>query len=414
MLANPATAMRRPGPMSLRIPAAAATSGVSVTLRYLVGPVPLYLATARVFATPAQLTSGFFVAFLTAGVVTIALSVRYRQPLAIGWSGPGLVYMAAMASQYSVGHFAGATLFGWPGDGVPAVTGLAERLAGPSPSRSCSRIRRQFAPLLHGGCPPASWPSPSPPAPLSPAFSPRGSGRTGSSLRWASAAPSGLLVLAASGGFHPTSFQAGLPAVEFVRPVFDFSAIVAVGLPLLLLAVGLQNMQGFGGLRAAGYEPPFRLVTAVLGGVSMVHASVGAPPGGMQTTPLFVMAGDQSGPKESRWIAAVVASVGCLAIAAGAVTVAAFVSALPLGFVAATVGIILLATVFDSLRSALSGPMAFPAFVAFVVAASDLSIAGMGAPLWALVIGAVATAKMPSLQQPPVNVPAPAAATAFR
>jgi benzoate membrane transport protein len=92
------------------------------------------------------------------------------------------------------------------------------------------------------------------------------------------------------------------------------------------------------------------------------------------------------------------------------VTVGAFVSALPLGFVAATVGIILLATVFDSLRSALAGPMAFPAFVAFVVAASDLSVVGMGAPLWALVIGAVATAKMPSLQQPPGNVPAPARA----
>lgn len=407
MLANPATAFRRPGPLSLRIPAAAATSGFTVTLMYLFGPVPLYLATARVFSTPAQLTSGFFVAFLTAGVVTIALSVRYRQPLAIGWSGPGLVYMAVMASQYSVGHFAGATLFAGLAMVFLAVTGFAERLARALPVPVVLAVFAgnslhfctagvagvQAEPLAAGALVAGFFAARRRPNRFIPPLG------LGCAL--------GLLVLAASGGFEPASFQAGVPAVEFVRPIFDFSAIVAIGLPLVLLAVGLQNMQGFGGLRAAGYEPPFRLVTAVLGGVSMVHASVGAPPGGMQTTPLFVMAGDQSGPQESRWIAAVVASVGCLAIAAGAVTVAAFVSALPLGFVAATVGIILLATVFDSLRSALSGPLAFPAFVAFVVAASDLSIAGMGAPLWALVIGAVATAKVPSFQQPPVNAPAP-------
>ncbi len=410
MLANPTTAMRRTGPISLRIPAAAATSGVTVTLMYLFGPVPLYLATARVFATPAQLTSGFFVAFLTAGVVTIALSVRYRQPLGIGWSGPGLVYMAAMASQYSVGHFAGATLFAGLAMVFLAVTGLAERLARALPVPVVLAVFAgsslhfctagvagvQAEPLAAGALVAGFFAARRRPNRFIPPLG------LGCAL--------GLLVLAASGGFEPASFQAGAPAVEFVHPIFDFSAIVAVGLPLVLLAVGLQNMQGFGGLRAAGYEPPFRLVTAVLGGVSMLHASVGAPPGGMQTTPLFVMAGDQSGPKESRWIAAVVASAGCLAIAAGAVTVGAFVSALPLGFVAATVGIILLATVFDSLRSALAGPMAFPAFVAFVVAASDLSVVGMGAPLWALVIGAVATAKMPSLQQPPGNVPAPARA----
>jgi benzoate membrane transport protein len=385
-------------------------SGVTVTLMYLFGPVPLYLATARVFATPAQLTSGFFVAFLTAGVVTIALSVRYRQPLAIGWTGPGLVYMAAMASQYSVGHFAGATLFAGLAMVLLAVTGLAERLARALPVPVVLAVFAgsslhfctagvagvQAEPLAAGALVAGFFAARRRPNRFIPPLG------LGCAL--------GLLVLAASGGLEPASFQAGMPAVEFVRPVVDPSAIVAVGLPLVLLAVGLQNMQGFGGLRAAGYEPPFRLMTAVMGGVSMVHASVGAPPSGMQTTPLFIMAGDQSGPKESRWIAAVVASVGCLAIAAGAVTVAAFVSALPLGFVAATVGIILLATVFDSLRSALSGPMAFPAFVAFVVAASDLSIAGMGAPLWALVIGAVATAKMASLQQQPANAPAPARA----
>lgn len=401
MIASPIADSRRFALAASRPPGAAAMSGITVTLMYLFGPVPLYLATARVFSTPEQLTSGFFVAFLTAGAVTIALSVRYRQPLAIGWSGPGLVYMAAIASQYGVGHFAGATLFAGVAMVVLAATGLAERLARALPVPVVLAVFAgsslhfctagvagiQAEPLAAGALTLGFLLARTRPNRFVPPLA------AGCAL--------GLLALIAQGEFRPATLDTGIPAVELVRPVFDPSAIAAVGLPLLLLAVGLQNMQGFGGLRAAGYEPPFRLMTAVMGGVSLVHASVGAPPSGMQTTPLFVLAGEGSGPKASRWQAAVVASVGCLAIAAGAVTVASCVGALPMGFIAATVGIILLGTVFDSLRSALNGPMAFPAFVAFVVAASDLSIAGMGAPLWALVIGAVATAKLPSLEWGP-------------
>ncbi len=406
MLANPTAGTRRPGLTAIRIPGPAVMSGTTVTLMYLFGPVPLYLATARAFGSPAQVTSGFFVAFLTAGVVTIALSVRYRQPLGIGWSGPGLVYMAAMASQYSIGHLAGATMFAGLAMVLLAVTGLAERLARALPvpvvlavfagsslhfcTAGVSSV--QAEPLVAGSLVAGFFVARKRPNRFVPPLA------VGCAL--------GLLVLVAQGRFEPATLEAGLPAVDFVRPVFDPAAMVGAGLPLLLLAVGLQNMQGFGGLRAAGYTPPFRMVTAVLGGVSLVHASVGAPPGGMQTTPLFILAGEQSGPRASRWIAAIVASIGCLLIAAGAVTVASFIAALPLAFVTATVGIILLVTVFDSLRSALSGPMAFPAFVAFVVAASDLSIAGMGAPLWALVVGAAATTRLPSLQQPAANAPA--------
>lgn len=393
MIVNPTADSRRLALAASRIPGAAAMSGITVTLMYLFGPVPLYLATARAFSTPAQVTSGFFVAFLTAGAVTIALSVRYRQPLAVGWSGPGLVYMAAMASQYSVGHFAGATLVAGLAMAALAMTGLAERLARALPvpvvlavfagsslhfcTAGVSGI--QAEPLAAGALAAGFFVARKRPGRFVPPLA------IGCVL--------GLMVLIGQGEFRQGELDAGIPAVEFVRPVFDLRALAAVGLPLLLLAVGLQNMQGFGGLRAAGYEPPFRLMTAVMGGVSVLHASVGAPPAGMQTTPLFVLAGEDSGPRASRWIAAIVASLGCLAIAMGAVTVASFVGALPVGFVAATVGIILLATVFDSLRAALHGPMAFPAFVAFVVAASDLSIAGMGAPLWALLTGAAATAK---------------------
>ena len=56
MLANTHAARRFPAIPGLRGSAAAA--GMTATLIYLFGPVPMYLATASVFSTPAQLSGG--------------------------------------------------------------------------------------------------------------------------------------------------------------------------------------------------------------------------------------------------------------------------------------------------------------------------------------------------------------------
>jgi benzoate membrane transport protein len=364
------------------------TAGLTATLIYLFGPVPMFLATASVFSTPAQLTSSFFMVFLTAGVTSIILSLKYRQPIGTGWAGPGLIYMAAVSANYTYGELAGATLLAALITVALAATGLVERLAKAMPvpvvlavvagsslhflTQGVSALK--IEPWAVGAMitvffiarqRPVSWAPP-----------------------LAMACGAGVFILAAQGNFAASDLRFGAPTLEFVTPAFSLAAVTGLALPLVLLTVGLQSMQGFAVLRGAGYEPPVRATSGVLGLMGVAHAFVGGPPAGMQTTPLMVMAAEGVGPRESRWTAAIVASVGCLAIAGLAVTVASFVAALPFAFVAAALGIILLTTVFDSLRAALSGPMAFPAFIAFIVAASDLSVGGIGAPLWGLAAGA--------------------------
>ena len=386
-----ATLRPHPAPRLAGIPRPALSTGLTVTLLYVFGPVPLYLATASTFANSEQVTSGFFLAWLTSGVATIVFSVRYRQPFAIGFSGAGLVYMASVSAGHSPGEFAGATLFAGAGMLVLSVTGLAERLtrvlpvpvvlavfAGSSLHICTAGVSGVEAEPLAGGALVAGY------------FAARRLGNP----RFpplAVGAALGLAALTAQGRFHAANLEAGAPRLDFVMPVFDPGAMVGVGIPLLLLAVGLQNMQGFGGARLRGFEPPVSAGTGAMGALSMLNGLFGAPPSAMQTTPLFLMAAEEAGPRESRWIGAVVASVSCIAIAASAVTVASFVGSVPPAFLAVTVGLILLTTVFEGLKTALAGPLAFPAFVAFIVAASDLAIFGMGAPLWAMLLGAAVT-----------------------
>lgn len=367
----------------------AATAGVTATLIYLFGPVPMYLATASVFNTPGQLTSGFFVVFLTAGISSIALSIKYRQPIGTGWAGPGLIYMAAVSANYTHAELAGATLAAGLITIGLAASGLVERLAKAMPVPVVLAVVAGSS--LHFCTQGVSALKTEPwavGALLAVFFAARlRPNRYVPPLALAVAA--GVVVLGAQGTFSPSELSVGAPTVEFVTPAFSLAALTGLALPLVLLTVGLQSMQGFAVIRGAGYQPPVRTTSGVLGLVGVAHAFVGAPPASMQTTPLMVMAAEDVGPKESRWTAVIVASVGCLVIALGAVTVASFVAALPVAFVAASLGVILLATVFDSLRGALAGPMAFPAFIAFVVSASDFAVAGIGAPLWGLAAGVV-------------------------
>ena len=370
-----------------RIGGPAMSAGVTATLIYLFGPVPLYLATATVFATPGQVTGGFFVVFLTAGVTSIILSARYRQPIGTGWAGAGVVYMAAVAANYTNAELAGATLVTAMATLLLAATGLVERLARAIPlpvvlavvAGSTLHLCTQGASALQT----EPW---GVGALIAVFFAAR--------LRpnkylppLALACGAGVIVLALQGNFATSDIRVGVPTIEFVAPAFSFAALTGLALPLLLLTVGLQSMQGFAIIRGAGFEPPVRTTTGVLGLMGIAHAFVGAPPAGMQTNSLMVMAADEAGPQEGRWLAVIVGSVGCIVIAAGAVTVASLVAALPVAFVAAALGVILLSTVFESLRGAMNGPLAFPAFIAFVVSASELSVGGIGAPLWGLAAG---------------------------
>ena len=100
-----------------------ASASISATLFYIFGPVPLYFAAARGFGGEDAALSGFVAVFATAGVFTAALSWWFKQPLAVGWSLPGLLFIVASSQEYSMNEIAGASL-------VASLVVLALALAG--------------------------------------------------------------------------------------------------------------------------------------------------------------------------------------------------------------------------------------------------------------------------------------------
>ena len=75
------------------------------------GAIPLFLSAAqRLNLSAAETTSWFFITFMTSAISSLVLSLVLRTPLPIGWSMPGLVFLATMGDRYSHGEMVGAFL----------------------------------------------------------------------------------------------------------------------------------------------------------------------------------------------------------------------------------------------------------------------------------------------------------------
>ena len=90
---------------------AAFWAGIAGFIWYAFGTVPLHLAVSgQLGLTAAQSSSWMCIVWLSGAIASIGLSLRYRQPLPITWTIPGLVYLGTLAGNYSVAEMVGANL----------------------------------------------------------------------------------------------------------------------------------------------------------------------------------------------------------------------------------------------------------------------------------------------------------------
>jgi benzoate membrane transport protein len=201
----------------------------------------------------------------------------------------------------------------------------------------------------------------------------------------------GAAAVALTGGMGPveggwSAPEAGLPGIA-LSP----AAILTVSPALVVFALALGNVQGLGHMLAQGYRPPVRAISVSVGAGSVVNALLGGHQASVGRATSAIVGGPDAGPAEGRWRASVIASVGALAIAVAAGPVVAVVGALPASFVAVVCGLGLIGPFQESLQKALDGPLRLGALVAFLVAATPFSVAGIGSSSWALLAGVAAS-----------------------
>ena len=373
------------------------SAGATVFLAYIfVGLTVQVGVMTQLGVSGPEASSWFFITWMTTGLFSLVLSLFTKQPVSINLSVAALVFLAGSASGFSLAQILGANL----------VVGLA------AVAISMLRLTEIFARIVPPQIAIAVF------AVTVMAFMWKTSIRAIDDPLYSAPVIGGFLVAliitrshlvaviaAAVAGFVGVMFTAGVPDAggsmalpQIGLPAFDFSpsSLVALGLPLLILTVGVGNLQALAILRSEGFRVRGILFGMMAGAANVANAFGGGHPAAIGGSSIAISSGPPAGSKGSRFWAIALSSVPTMAVALAAVPVIAVVQDLPLSYTL-TVGALALTVSFKVLvEKTVSGPMRYGAVTASVVAALPLHLAGLPMAFWALVAGVAAAGVLES------------------
>lgn len=339
-------------------------------------------------ASPEQASSGLMAGAIAMGVASIVLAVMTKMPIAAAWSTPGAALMVTTGAvdggfEAAVGAFlvTGALII------VAGFWKPLGRWVAMIPTAIASAM---LAGVLMGLClAPVKAAATAPEAAL-PVI-----------LVWAIVArlkrlwavPAAVLVavivVVMQGDAIPITSV--WPQPELVMPIFTLGALIGIALPLFIVTMASQNIPGIGVLRSFGYELPPGRPIAVTGIISMLFAPFGGHTTNLSAIVVALCAGPDAheDPAKRYWAAISKGGVSILLGLSASIVIAVVQAAPPL-LIETVAGLALLGPLAASLKNALDDEnMREAAVVTFIVAASGLTIAGVGGAFWGLIAGGV-------------------------
>ena len=374
------------------INAPALWAGLTAFVWYAFGAVPLHIAVAsQLGLTSTQSSSWIFIIWTSGAIASIALSLVYRMPIPITWSIPGLIYLGTLAGEFTFSEIVGANLvagalilfLGLLGVGgriiawlpLPIVMGM---FAGSIFGYVTRLVSVTVEDILVAGPTVAGYllgrlvGNPRvPPVGLAVVF--------------------GAVAVLVGGQATPEAMSWSLPVVAVADMSFSLAAIAAISLPMVVLALGLGNVQGLGFLLGQGYKVPVNQISIVVGINSVINSLLGGHPAIVARTGVAILAGPDAGPESQRYWANLVAAPLTMIIALAAGLVIPILAVLPASYVFALAGLAIFASLQDAFEKAFGSTLRFGALVAFAVAATPFSFVGITSALWAVVAGLVAS-----------------------
>ncbi len=367
-------------------------AGLTAFVWYAFGALPLHLEVAgQLGLSPSESSSWIFVIWFAGAITSVALTLFYRLPIPITWTIPCVIYLGTLSCQFSFAEIVGANLIAGVAILLLGALGIGERIMawlplpivmgmfGGSILVYVTRmVAASVADVLVAGITVASY-------------------LVGRLIGNPRIPPMGLAVIV--GGvavflFGDTTTEVvswSLPDLAFPGMQFSLPAVIAVSLPMILLAMGLGNVQGLGFLLSQGYRVPITAVTVTVGLNSMVNTLLGGHPATVARTGAAILASPDAGPKEGRYWASLIAATLTISIALGAGTLTSLLAVLPRTFVVTLAGLAILSSLQSAFETAFGGKLRFGALAALVVAATPFSVFGITSAFWSILAGIAAS-----------------------
>jgi benzoate membrane transport protein len=378
-----------PAPRFLRdLNPASFWAGITVFLWYAFAGIPLHLAVAtQLKLSPGETASWVLIVWLTSAAASIGVSLFYRVPVPITWTIPGIIYLGALAGRFSYGEIVGANLLAGVLMVVLGALGIGKRImtwlplpivmgmfAGSILEYGVRLVSATVGDVLVAGTCVLCYLA----------------GRVVNDPRLPPvglAALGGAIAMFLGGSSLAIDLVWSAPALVVPKMTFGFAAFAAITLPMIVLSMGLGNVQGLGFLQAQGYKVAVNPISVLVGIASTLNAIFGGHPAIVARTGVAMLAAKEAGPAEGRYWGVIISAALTLLIAFAGTTIAALVGVLPRSYVFALAGLAILGALQDSLEKGFSGPLRFGALVAFLVAVTPFAVLGISSAFWALLAG---------------------------
>ncbi|MCX8952266.1 benzoate/H(+) symporter BenE family transporter [Ruegeria sp. NA] len=368
------------------------STGLVVAIVGFFSSFPIVLqGLAAMGASPAQAASGLMMAAIAMGLTAIVLSLWYRQPISVAWSTPGAALLAVSATP-ALG-FAEATGAFLCAGALTVLAGLWRPLG-----RLAAAIPTTLAQAMLGGVllplcilpfqAAVELPAQALPVILTWFIA----GRINRLFAVPAAVVAAALVVVLNAGDASVTPARWLAAPVWTSPSFSLASTIGIAIPLFIVTMATQNIPGIAVMRSFGYTPaPGRLFSSV-GGASLLSAPFGAPATCLAAITAAMCSNEDSHPDAAqRYWSAIMSGVFYGVFGIFAVAITGFAShANPL-LMGTLTGVALIGVLANSIFAALEVPAEREAaMLTFAITASGISVFGLGAAVWGLLVGGLA------------------------
>ncbi len=369
---------------------AIAAGFVAVLVGFTSSAAIVFHAAQSLGASTAEIGSWMWALGMGMGLTCIGLSLRYRIPVVTAWSTPGAAMLVGTTAGLPLSDAIGAFVLTAVLTVIAGFSGLFERLIDRIPVALAAGMLAGV--LLRFGLDAFVSVQTQPAMVLTMLAVYLVSRRLLPRYAVVATLLAGLAVAGAQDLLRFEQLRLELAQPVFTMPTLSLAAVVGIALPLFIVTMTSQNVPGVAATRAAGYRMP---ISPVLGWIGVVNTAL-APFGAYALNLAAITAAICMGPEahedpRRRYVAAMAAGVFYLVVGLFGATVAALFVAFPGELVMAIAGIALFGTIGNALATATQDPVQRePALIAFLVTASGIQIAGIGAAFWGLAAGLLA------------------------
>jgi len=366
------------------------SSGMISGLLAMTGPPAIILEAANAGNfTPAQTISWMFAVYFFGGLFSVLFPLKYRIPITGAHSISGVAFLATITPFYSYQQLIGAYFITGLIIYVTGVTGAFSKLMNWFPKEIISamlggmitvyvvRLITSVNELAIVGVP----------AIISYFIF----------IKWIKRIPAILGAVSVAVVAVLLTQNISIMSMEKIsfyphvyKPEFTIMGLLAISIPLALLILSNDAAPGIGALESLNYNAPTKRIITASGVFTMIAAFFGGQSANIAGMMTAICAGEESGPKQKRYMASVISGVIILLFGLLAWWIVPLIKALPTSFISMLAGFALIGVLGSSLQMGFSQEkFRLSSTFAFVIALSNISIYYISAPVLALVIGSL-------------------------